>query len=106
MSTYHQPPHTHIQSVHLYVENLERSVSFYETHIGFSVLERTKTQASFTADGKIPLLIIEQPEGIKKKSRHRTGLYHFALLLPSRGDLGRFLKHIVELNYPLQGASD
>src|SRR5690606_11741669 len=51
-------------------------------------------------------LTIEQPEGAMPKQGRTTGLYHFALLLPSRKDLGKMLKHLIETGYPLQGASD
>ena len=50
--------------------------------IGFKVLEKEENKAVFTADGKTPLLIIEQPENVTPKEPKKTGLYHFALLLP------------------------
>ncbi len=58
-----------------------------------------------TADGKTPLLIIEQPENVTPKEPRRSGLYHFALLLPERADLGNIIKHFVANNVPI-GASD
>jgi catechol 2,3-dioxygenase len=42
----------------------------------------------------------------RRKSRRTTGLFHFALLLPSRHDLGVFLNYLIAIDYPLAGASD
>jgi len=69
---------------------LNRSLQFYEEIIGFKILRQSNEQAILTADGKTPLLTLKQPEDIKAKEKNTTGLYHFALLLPSRGDLSRF----------------
>lgn len=51
------------------------------------------------------LLTIEQPDGVTPKESRATGLYHFAILLPTRADLGKALLHFVQNNIPL-GASD
>lgn len=59
-----------------------------------------------TADGRTALLSIEQPENVTAKQPRTTGLYHFALLLPTRSDLGNVLQHLLNSGYPLQGASD
>ena len=58
-----------------------------------------------TADGKTPLLIIEQPANVTPKEPRRTGLFHFALLLPERADLGMIIKHFSENKIAI-GASD
>jgi catechol 2,3-dioxygenase len=80
--------------VNLKVQDLERSLAFYREIIGFRVLERTETSASLTADGTTALLTIEQPEGVTPLKGRTTGLYHFALLLPSRLDLTRITVHL------------
>ncbi len=104
--SFHQPPVTYVGQVNLKVENLERSLAFYEKVIGFKVYEKTATTAQLTADGKTVLLSIEQPSDVIPKKGRTTGLYHFALLLPDRADLAKILKHFLQTGYPLQGASD
>ncbi|WNF22269.1 VOC family protein [Mesobacillus jeotgali] len=103
---FHQPPVTFVGQVNLKVENLERSLAFYQEVIGFKVYEKTATSAQLTADGKTVLLSIEQPSDMIPKKGRTTGLYHFALLLPDRADLAKILKHLLQIRYPLQGASD
>jgi len=103
---FHKPPVTFVGQVDLKVQDLQRSLTFYKEVIGFRVLEQTEKSAKLTADGKTTLLSIEQPEDVIPKQGRTAGLYHFALLLPNRADLGRVLKHLLEVGYPLQGASD
>ncbi|MBT2679925.1 VOC family protein [Bacillus sp. ISL-35] len=103
---FHQPPVTFVGRVDLKVQDLERSVAFYQNVIGFKVFEKTERSAKFTADGRNVLLSVEQPEDVVPKQRRTTGLYHFAILLPRRADLANILKHFVQARFPLQGASD
>jgi catechol 2,3-dioxygenase len=102
---YHQPPNTHVSQVTIKVESLQRSLSFYQEVIGFKVLDESQNKAQLTADGETTLLTIEQPENVTPKQPRTTGLYHFAILLPERADLGRILNHFAQLNIPL-GSSD
>ena len=102
---FHQKTNTFVESLELKILNMERSLAFYENIIGFKVLERVENRAILTADGKTPLITLVQPENVTPKEAHKTGLYHFALLLPTRADLGSFLQHVIKVNYPL-GASD
>lgn len=102
---FHGYPNTFVAEVNVNVENLERSLTFYQEIIGFQILERTDRKAKLTADGKTTLLSLEQPENVISKQPQTTGLYHFALLLPERSDLGKVLQHFIQLNVPL-GASD
>lgn len=103
---FHESPNTYVSQVHLNIQDLNRSLEFYQKIMGFRVLERSERKAVLTADGKTPLVTIEQPVDVKPKQRRTTGLYHYALLLPSRGDLGKFIRHMINIQYPLQGASD
>jgi catechol 2,3-dioxygenase len=102
MHPYHQKSNTFASHVHLKVEDLERSLDFYQNLFGFQVANQTATQADLTVDGKTPILTIEQPEHIIPKQRRTTGLYHYALLLPTRKDLGKLLVRLIEVKYPLQ----
>ncbi len=62
--------------------------------------------SALLAAGATPLLHLIELPGARPKPARATGLYHFALLLPSRPDLARWLRHVLELNWPLQGWSD
>ncbi|CAM3485104.1 VOC family protein [Marinicrinis lubricantis] len=103
---FHQNPNTFASEVHLLVSDLNRSISFYTEVIGFKVLEQSDSKAIFTADGAAPLLTVTESENVQPMQPRRTGLYHFALLLPTRRDLAKALRHLVQTGYPLQGASD
>ncbi len=102
---FHQKTSTFVENLELKILNMERSIAFYENIMGFKVLEKEGNRTVLTADGETALLTLIQPENVKPKESHKSGLYHFALLLPSREDLGSFLHHIAKINYPL-GASD
>lgn len=102
---FHQHPHTYVGQVTIKVQDLNRALTFYQDVIGFKILDQTERHANLTADGKTVLLSLEQPENLSAKQPRTTGLYHFALLLPNRSDLGRVLQHLVQINYPI-GASD
>ncbi len=95
-----------VQQIEINVQDIHRSLEFYTKAIGLRLLENTGNKASFTADGKTPLVIIKQPENVKPKQMRTTGLYHFALLVPNRKELGKVIQHLLDIGYPLQGASD
>jgi catechol 2,3-dioxygenase len=95
-----------IGSVHLNVEKLDRSIRFYENTIGFETHRREGDTAYLRARGGAAdlLVLTEQPNG--KPSSGGAGLYHFAILVPSRLDLARTLRHLAETRTPLDGISD
>ena len=103
---FHSYPNTYVGQVHIKVSDLQRSLGFYREIIGFDVLEESKQKAVLTADGKVPLLVIEQPDFPEPKQPRTTGLYHFALLLPDRKELAKALVHLLQSGYPLDGAAD
>lgn len=105
MKKFHQKPTIFTEEVSINVMNLEKSILFYENIIGLQVLKRTDQTAVLTANGNTPLLILEQPPNVIEKEKRTTGLYHFALLLPTRKDLARFLRHLFRKNIRF-GASD
>lgn len=100
-----QKPNTFVGHVELKVQQLTRSIKFYKEIIGFQVIEQSEKTAVLSADGKTALLTIIEPENSKPKEAHRTGLYHFAILLPNRLELAKVLRHFAETNQQL-GASD
>ncbi|MDN3020220.1 VOC family protein [Paenibacillus sp. BSR1-1] len=105
MEKFHQSPNIYVGEVNIKVKNLDYSLNFYQNIIGLQVLEKTERKAVLTTDGKTPLLTLEQPADVIPKAGHTAGLYHFAILLPTRADLSVFLRHLLQTGYPL-GAAD
>ncbi|WP_026674074.1 VOC family protein [Alkalihalobacterium bogoriense] len=105
MSQFHTDNQTFISVVELKVEDIKRSLSFYEQMLGLRIKTHVHNKVVFTADGKTPILSIVQPNQVLPKQQRTTGLYHFALLLPNRKELGKVLCHLLDSHYPLQGAS-
>jgi len=97
-------PATAIGGVHLTISNLDRSVRFYEAHLGFALHRRDERTAWLGAGGP-DLLVLSQCENAPRV-RRTTGLYHFAILVPSRADLGRALRRMIETDTVLQGVAD
>jgi catechol 2,3-dioxygenase len=100
------PPDAHIGEVHLTVSDLERSVAFYTRVLGFEAFERARTRGALGPSGGPVLLRLEERAAAKPRTRHTSGLYHFAVLVPDRASLGRSLRRLAEQRWPLTGASD
>jgi catechol 2,3-dioxygenase len=98
------PPATRPGAVHLTVSNLDRSVSYYESVVGLVVRERGAGHAFLGVGGEDLLVLVEQ-RGAAPASGY-CGLYHFALLLPARVDLARWLAHAARDHVALVGLSD
>ncbi len=97
-------PNTQIGLVSLTVADFGRSLPYYTRNIGLKLLSR-EDQVAILGTAERPLLeLIEQP-GVTLP-RNTTGLYHFALLVPSRLELAKTFKNLVETETPLGGFSD
>jgi catechol 2,3-dioxygenase len=85
-----------VGTVHLQVSQLPRSLAYYEEVLGFRVRSQTSDTALLTShDDDRPLVRLQEGEGVRPVPRGATlGLYHFAVLLPDRGALGRFAAHL------------
>jgi catechol 2,3-dioxygenase len=92
------PEGTRLGPVRLQVADLERSLEFYHEVLGLRALEREGTNASLgTQDATEPLVELRARPGARPAPRRGAlGLYHFAILLPDRPSLGRFLRHLGE----------
>ncbi|HEX3330790.1 MAG TPA: VOC family protein [Gaiellales bacterium] len=97
-------PVTTLGPVHLTVSDLDRSVEYYEAAVGLETLERAHGRATLGAETR-PLLELVEAPGARPAAGH-TGLYHFALLVPQRVDLARWLAHAARDRVPLVGLSD
>jgi catechol 2,3-dioxygenase len=102
-------PHTRIGHVHLKVSDLERALGFYCGVLGFEETQRYGTQAAFISAGgyhhHIGLNTWESLKG-SPPQRGTTGLYHLAILYPTRAALADALRRVVAAGIPLDGASD
>jgi catechol 2,3-dioxygenase len=98
------PSATHMGAVHLTVADLERSLDYYRRSIGLDVLAQGDDRATLGVDGTRLLELVEEPGA--QPAPGRTGLFHFALLLPDRPSLARWLAHAVRERVRLSGASD
>lgn len=97
-------PRTTIGPVALTVSDLDRSLRFYERDLGLVLHHREGPEASLGTEGA-DLLLLTEHRAARRVAR-TTGLYHFAILLPSRAALARALAHLLARDVPLQGASD
>src|SRR5881227_4194424 len=102
-------PQVRIGHVHLKVADLERSLRFYCGVLGFQLTQRYGTQAAFVSAGgyhhHIGLNTWESLGGSPPPAG-ATGLYHVAILYPSRRSLADALRRLIAAGIPLDGASD
>ncbi|MGC4054770.1 MAG: VOC family protein [Paludibaculum sp.] len=106
MTTAHIPiaAATTVGAVSLTVASLSQAVEFYTSRLGLQVLKRLD-EAVHLGVGSVELLVLHGNLGARRVPR-TAGLYHFAILLPSRRALGAALKHLIDSGVPLQGAAD
>jgi catechol 2,3-dioxygenase len=97
-------PDTTVGTVHLTVADLDRSVRFYADALGLRAHARDGDRAALGAGDEDLLVLVEEP-GARPVQGH-TGLFHFALLVPARADLARWLAHAARTRVPLTGLSD
>src|SRR4051812_4425712 len=91
-------------AVHLSVGDLGRSIAYYESAIGLGVHSRDGGRAALGTGGEDLLVLTERPGA--QPATGFCGLFHFALLLPERADLARFLLHAASEQAPVTGLSD
>lgn len=102
---FHEKPNTYVTNVEVKVRDLQRSLKYYQEVIGFKVLKEEANKATLTADGQTALLTIVQPKTVDEKTGLTTGLFHFALLLPTRRDLANIITYFRQTGVYF-GASD
>lgn len=106
MKEFHNQENKYVKQIVLKVRDLNKSLNFYQEILGFEVLEKAANKVLLTADGSTPIITLTSSDKIIKKLPKRTGLYHFAILLPERFQLGLFLKNLRENNYDITGGAD
>ena len=102
-------PNVRIGHVHLKVANLQRALDFYCGVLGFELTQRYDEEAAFVSAGgyhhHIGLNTWESRDGSPPPTG-ATGLYHFAILYPTRAALADALRRLMQANISLEGASD
>ena len=106
---YTVPSNTHIGHVHLKVSDLQKALEFYNGLLGFQIMQLWGTQAAFISAGGYHHHIglnTWYSKGAPPAPKHSAGLFHTAILYPTRKDLAAILKRLIDANYPLTGYAD
>ena len=107
--SYTVPAQTRIGHVHLKVSDLDKALAFYHDLLGFEIMQRYGSGAVFISAGRYHHHIglnTWHSRNAAPAPVNTCGLYHTAILYPTRKDLGIILKRLVDAKYPLTGASD
>ncbi|MBC7087748.1 MAG: VOC family protein [Tissierellales bacterium] len=105
MSRYHRHPLSYPANLKLKVMDLEKSLKFYTEILGLTIIEEGE-EYKLSADLINPLVIITRPNNAIIKPPHTTGLYHYAIKLPSRLDLGKFINHVKDKDIEIVGGAN
>lgn len=108
-SKYKIPTQARIGHVHLKVSNIQQSLDFYCGLLGFEIITKYKDQAAFISAGgyhhHIGLNTWQSKDASPAPKKH-PGLFHTAILYPTRKELAIILQRLLKADYPLSGASD
>lgn len=108
-NNYTTPAGTSIGHVHLKVSDLDRALNFYRDLLGFELTTMYGDQAAFLSAGGYHHHIglnTWHSKGGPPAPRNSAGLYHTAILYPTRKDLAKILQRLIDEGYPISGASD
>src|SRR6056297_703525 len=106
---YKAPSGTSVGHIHLKVSDLDRALEFYRDLLGFELTTMYGDQAAFLSAGGYHHHIglnTWYSKGGPPATQRSAGLYHVAFLYPTRKDLARIVKRLIDNGYPLSGASD
>jgi len=109
MSNYTIPANTRIGHIHLKVSDLDKALAFYQGILGFELIQKYGTQAAFISAGGYHHHIglnTWYSKDAKPAPQRAPGLFHTAILYPTRKDLAVALQRLVDAKYPITGASD
>ncbi|MBC5774703.1 VOC family protein [Pontibacter sp. KCTC 32443] len=106
---YKVPAQTSIGHVHLKITDLERALAFYTGILGFELMQMYGKDAAFISAGGYHHHIglnTWYSKGASPAPVRSAGLFHAAILYPTRKDLAVIFKRLIDANYPITGASD
>lgn len=105
MENYHTSAHMQVTDVTLLVKDIKKSLAFYQNNLGLKLISQTDDKFYLgTHTNRLLLTLISNP--LAKPKVRATGLYHFALLLPSRAYLGQFIQHMIDSKTSVTGGAD
>ena len=93
---------THMGAVQLTVADLTRSIAFYQAVLGLQLLERSAYEAALGVADRHLVELVEMPNA--RQVRNHSGLYHFAILTPSRLVLAQVLRNLIQHNIQIGGS--
>jgi len=99
------PADTRLGAIRLRAVDVDRLRDFYETTVGLVLLDGEDGVTTLGADGTPLVELVSDPQALPRASRS-TGLFHLALLVPTRADLARTLRRVAASGWSLSGASD
>lgn len=108
-SNYQIPTASRIGHVHLKVSNLQRALDFYSGLLGFELVTTYGEEAAFISAGGYHHHIglnTWQSKGGKPAPKNAAGLFHTAILYPTRKELAKILQRLIDANYPISGFAD
>jgi len=106
---YTVPANTRIGHVHLKVSDLDKALTFYQGVLGFELMQKFGSQAAFISAGGYHHHIglnTWYSKNEKPAPRNAPGLFHTAVVYPSRKDLAIALQRLIDVKYPLTGSAD
>jgi catechol 2,3-dioxygenase len=109
LSSYTIPSDARIGHIHLKVSDIQKSLDFYHGLLGFELVSMYGKDAAFISAGGYHHHIglnTWQSKGGKPAPKNTAGLFHTAILLPTRRDLAVLLQRLIDAKYPLTGAAD
>lgn len=109
LSSYTTPSGTRIGHVHLKVSNLQKALDFYEIILGFQVMAKMGDMSAFISAGGYHhhiALTTRFSKGGNPPPENATGLFHTAIVYPTRKDLAKILERLIKFNVKLSGAAD
>ena len=100
-------PSLQLTAIRLRVSDLSRNLEFYVAKLGFSLIRQTGAQAELAARADAgPILFLSEDRGAIRPGRECAGLFHAALLLPGRAELGAWLQRVAQSGVDFEGFSD